>query len=131
MYQLDVQFVHKPLVQVKIYGISISLYPVLDASMSAAKQAHGFHVIKNSLLAANLTPRQLLNALGQQTGQSTVVDGEIAGFLCHFHDHRRNFWNLTILSWHNSTGAFINKTTTAADSSVLLPVQNGLLADCH
>jgi hypothetical protein len=74
MSQLDVQFVHKPLVQVKIYGVSVSLYPVLDASMSAAKRAHGFHVIKNNLLAENLTPRQSLNALGQQTGQSTIVD---------------------------------------------------------
>jgi hypothetical protein len=54
--------------------------------MSAAERAHGFHVNKNNLLAANLAPRQILNALGQQTGQGTVVDGEIAGFLCHFHD---------------------------------------------
>ena len=66
MSYYDMQFIHKPLVQVKIGGISVSLYPMLDASMSAAKRAHGFHVNKNNLLAANLTPRQVLNALGQQ-----------------------------------------------------------------
>ena len=99
------QFEHKQLVQVKIYGQTVALYPALDATMSAAERAHGFHVTQNNLTAASLTPRQLLNALGQQTGQSTVVDGEIAGVLCHFDDHWRNFRNLTILSWHNSTGA--------------------------
>ena len=73
--------------QVKISGISVSLYPTPDALMTAAERAHGFHVTKNNLLAANLAPRQVLNALGQQTGQGTVVDGEIAGFLRHFNDH--------------------------------------------
>jgi hypothetical protein len=59
-----------------------------------------------------------------------VVDGEIAGFLRHFNDHWRYFRNLTILIWHNSTGAIMNNTATAADSLILLPVQNGVLADC-
>ena len=104
MFHFDVHFVHKPLEQVKIYGVSVSLYPVLDSTISAAERADGFHVIKNNLLAANLTPRQLLNAMGQQTGQSAVVDGSIAGYLWHFHDHWRNFRNLTVLSWHNSAG---------------------------
>ena len=95
-----------------------------------AKRAHGFHVNKNNLLAANLTPRQqVLNALGQQTGQGTVVDGEIAGFLCHFNNHWHNFYNLTSLSWHNLAGTILTTNATAADSSILLPMQNGLLAD--
>ena len=109
--------------QVKISGISVSLYLTPDALMLAAERAHGFHVTKNNLLAANLAPRQVLTALGQHTGQVTVVDREISGFLRHFHDHWRDFWNLTILSWHNSTGAIMANTTTAADSSILLPVK--------
>ncbi len=125
------QFEHKQLVQVKIYGQTVALYPALNATMSAAERAHGFHVTQNNLTAVSLTPRQLLNALGQQTGQSTVVDGEIAGVLRHFDDHWRNFRNLTILSWHNSTGAMLNNTTVPGDSSVLLPIQNGLVADCR
>jgi hypothetical protein len=131
MTSYELQFIHRPLVQVKISGISVSLYPTPDALMSAAERAHGFHVTKNNLLAANLAPRQILNALGQQTGQGTVVDGEIAGFLRHFHDHWRDFRNLTILSWHDSTGAIMVNTTTAVDSSILLPVQNGVLAACR
>ena len=115
MSYYDMQFIHKPLVQVKIGGISISLYPMLDASMSAAKRAHGFHVNKNNLLAMNLTLRQVLHALGQQTGQGTVVNGKIARFLRHFNDHWHNFRNLTILSCHNSAGAILTTTSTAAD----------------
>ena len=83
MTSYELQFVHRPLVQMKISGISVSLYPTPDALMSAAERAHGFHVINNNLLPANLAPRQILDALGQQTGQGTVVDGEIAGFLRH------------------------------------------------
>ena len=80
MSYYNMQFIHKLLVQVKIGSISVSLYPIFDASMSAAERAHGFHVNKNNLLAMNLTPHQVLHALGQQTGQGTVVDGKIAGF---------------------------------------------------
>ena len=67
--------------------------------MSATKRAHGFHVIKNNLLVVSLRPRQVLNALGQQTGQSAVIDGAIVGFLRHFHDHWRNFLNLTLANY--------------------------------
>ena len=102
-----------------------------DASMSAAERAHGFHVNKNNLLAASLAPRQVLNALGQQTGKGTVVDGKIAGFLRHFHNHWHDFRNLTILSWHNSAGAILTTTTTAANSSILLPVIDGNLNTCR
>ena len=130
MSSYELQFVHRPLVQVKISGTSVNLYPTPNALMSAAERAHGFQVTKNNLLAANLAPCQVLTALGQQTGQRTVVDREIAGFLRHFHDHWRDFWNLTILSWH-TTGAIMANTSMAADSSILLPVQNGVLANCR
>ena len=98
MSYYDIQFIHKPLVQVKIGGISVSLYLMLDASMLAAKRAHGFHVNKNNLLAVNLTPCQVLHALGQQTLQGTVINGKVSGFLRHFNNHWHNFQNLTILS---------------------------------
>ena len=91
---------------------------MLNVLMLAAKRAHGFHVNKNNLLAANLTPRQVLDALGQQTGQGTVVDGKISGFLRHFNNHWHNFQKLTILSWHNLAGTILITTTTAANSSI-------------
>ena len=131
MANREMQFTQKALVPVKVSGISVTLYPLLDASMSAAERAHGYHVCKSNLLASPLPPRQILNAMGQQTGQSAVVDGAVAGLLRHFHDHWRNFRNLTILSWHDSTGAIMNNTTVAGNTSVLLPIQNGPVAQCR
>jgi len=122
MANRDMQFTHKALVQVKVAGVAFSLYPVLDDTITSAERAHGFHVNKSNLMATHLTPRQiLLNAMGQQTGQSAVVEGAIAGLLRHFQDHWNNFPNLTIVSWHDSTGAIIHNTTTDGDSSILLP----------
>ena len=130
MTTCEMQFTHKALVQVKVGGQSVNLYPVLDATMTAAERAHGFHVNKSNLTAAPLAPRQMINAMGQQTGQSAVVEGAIAGLLRHFQDHWMNFRNLTIISWHDSTGTVINNTTVGGDPSILLPIQNGALANC-
>ena len=128
----DMQFVHKPLVQVKIGGIAVMLYPMLDDDMKTPESAHAFQVNKSNLQAVgNLTPRQILTAMGLQTRQSAVVDGAMASFLRHFHDHWRNFTNLTIMSWHDSAGTIINNTTLAIDPAVLLPIVNGPLAACR
>ena len=131
MANLEMQFTQKALVPVKVGGQSVNLYPLLDASMLAADRAHGFHVCKSNLTAAPLSPRQILNAMGQQTGQSAVVEGAVTGLLRHFQDHWTNYRNLTIISWHDSTGTIINNTTVAGNPSFLLPIQNGALANCR
>ena len=131
MANREMQFTQKALVPVKVSGISVTLYPLLDASMSAAERAHGYHVCKSNLIASPLPPRQILNAMGQQTGQSAVVEGAVAGLLRHFQDHWMNFRNLTIISWHDSTDTVINNTTVEGDPSILLPIQNGALASCR
>jgi hypothetical protein len=48
-----------------------------------------------------------------------------------FDNNWGDFANLAIRSFHSSAGARINKTTTAADPNILLPVQNGAVANCH
>ena len=58
----DLQFTHKALVQVKVAGVAVSLYPVLGNTTSSAERAHAFHVNKSNLMATHLTPRQILNA---------------------------------------------------------------------
>ncbi len=78
----DMQFTHRPLVQVKINGIAVMLYPVLTDDMKTLESAHAFQVNKSNLQAAGtLTPRQIFTAMGLQTRQSAVVDGAIAAFL--------------------------------------------------
>jgi hypothetical protein len=42
-----------------------------------------------------------------------------------------NFDNLTILSFHDLAGHIIDDTTTPANPQVLLPVQNGIIANCR
>jgi hypothetical protein len=41
-----------------------------------------------------------------------------------------NFNHLTILSFHNSEGRVIKDTTTAGNTQILLPVQNGVITAC-
>ena len=38
--------------------------------------------------------------------------------------------NLSIVSFHDSTGAVVNNATTAADSKVLLPIISGAVTNC-
>jgi hypothetical protein len=42
-----------------------------------------------------------------------------------------DFGHLTILSFHNSQGNWMDDTTTVSNAQVLLPIVNGILADCH
>ena len=39
--------------------------------------------------------------------------------------------NLSIISFHNSSGAVHNRATTAADSKILLPAVSGKISDCR
>ena len=83
MSSYKLQFIRRPLVQVKISGFSVRLYHTPNALMSAAERAHGIHVTRNNILAANLVPRQVLNTLGKQTGQGTMFDGDGKIFWIH------------------------------------------------
>jgi hypothetical protein len=49
----------------------------------------------------------------------------------HFDCNWCNFTHLSILLFYNDAGAQVVDTVTAADSAVLLPVQDGAAADCH
>jgi len=42
-----------------------------------------------------------------------------------------NFSNLSILSFHKSNGDWIDTTTTAGDTAILLPVIDGIYANCR
>jgi hypothetical protein len=62
---------------------------------------------------------------------SVIVNGILGDWNHHFHHNWCNFANLTILSFHNDTGAQVNNTTTATDSAVLLPVINSAVTACR
>jgi hypothetical protein len=89
MANREMQFTQKALVPVKVSGISVTLYPLLDASMTAAERAHGFHVCKSNLLASPLPPRGCLGrrvaltvvraAVAALSSMATFTDAGVSG----------------------------------------------------
>ena len=49
----------------------------------------------------------------------------------HFDKNWFDFANLVIQSFHNLDSASLNNTTTIADPTILMPMQNGAAATCH
>ncbi len=95
------------------------------------ERAHAFHMNKTTLAMQNLDLWLQLDALGTQLNLSATVDGTINDWVQFFYDKWFNFSKLTILSFHNAKGNIMTTTTKTADPTVLLPVQDGILADCR
>jgi hypothetical protein len=58
------------------------------------------------------------------------VDGVVNDGLCFFQDQWYDFNCLTILSFHSNNGDVNEVTTTATNINILLPVQDGNVANC-
>jgi hypothetical protein len=95
------------------------------------KHAHAFHINKTALATQNNDIRLQLDALGTQLNLSATVDGTINDWFRFFYDSWFDFSKLTILSFHNIKGDIVQDTMDAADPAILLPIQNGVLADCR
>ncbi len=121
------------LVPVWVGPTTISLYPVINPLMQPHKRAHALQINKTALSAQNINLRLQLNALGMQLNLSAMVDGTINDWFCFFYDSWFDFSKLTILSFNNVKGNIVSNTTEAADpaTAILLPVQDGVLADCR
>jgi hypothetical protein len=128
---LGTPFAPRLLVQVRVGPATIGLYPVVNPSMPPHKHTHAFHINKTALAAQNIDIRLQLDALGMQLNLSVTVDGTINNWFRFFYDSWFNFSKLTILSFHNVKGNIVQDTTDAADPAILLPVQDGVLSDCH
>jgi hypothetical protein len=110
---------------------TIGLYPVVKPLMLPHKRAHAFHINKTALAAQNINTRLQLDALGMQLNLSMTVDGTINDWFRFFYDSWFDFSRLTILSFHNVKGDIIPDTMEAGNPAILLPVQDGLLANCR
>jgi hypothetical protein len=60
-----------------------------------------------------------------------VIDGLVYNFTQVYKDGWFDPANLQILSFHDSSWTRINNTTVAGNPTTLLPVINGVLANCH
>jgi hypothetical protein len=124
-------FVPRTLEPVQIDKMTVKLYPVVDSTMKPPERAHAFQINKTALAAPGIDRCLMLDTLGAQLNLSAIVDGVLGDWTRHFHRAWCNFANLTILSFHNDSGAQVNDTTTAADSAVLLPVADGPISACR
>ena len=99
--------------------------------MQPHEQAHAYHINLTVLSSQNIKPRLQLEALGHQLNLQATVDGVIRDWSCFFHDRWYDFGCLQILSVHSMNGDVNENTMMAADSNILLLVQNGNIADCR
>jgi hypothetical protein len=110
--------------------ISISLYPQVNEKMTDPKKAMAYQHNKTALASADLDQRTRILALANRLNLMLTAKSSLADWERKLSRNWENFRYLTILSWHDAKGTAIASTTTAGDSSVLLPVQNGSVADC-
>ena len=116
---------------VSIGKTSVSLYPKVDASMSDPEKATAFQKNKTALALADLDQKALILTLADRLDLMLTTELSIADWERKLNCNWANFVNLSILPWHGANGALINTTTTAADASILLPVQNGAANACR
>jgi hypothetical protein len=124
-------FVPCMLVPISVGRSTVYVYPCVESTMQPHERAHAYHITLTALTSQNLDLRVQLNALGHQLNLQATVDGVVNDWLRFFIDHWYDFCHLTILSFHTVTGDVNKDTMTAADSDVLLPVQDGNIANCH
>ena len=99
--------------------------------MPIFEHAHAFQVACSAIKLLPVNTCVLLDALGTQLNCSVIVDGLMFDWRSCFDNHWGDFAHLAIQLFHNSVGAKINNTTTAADRNILLLVQNGAMANCR
>jgi hypothetical protein len=119
------------LVPVSIGRTSINLYQCVDNSIQPHEQAHAYHINLTAPSSQNIEPRLQLEALGHQLNLQATVDGVISDWFCFFLDRWYDFSRLEILSFHSMVGDVNENTMLAADLNILLPVQNGNIANCR
>ncbi len=118
-------------IDVSVGRMNIKLYPKIAPSMPVYEQAHAFQVNKAALKDLRTNLRLIINTFGSQRNASSTVEGILSDWRQFFHERWMDFAHLTISSFHNSQGERMDNTTTANDAQVLLPVVNGVLADCR
>jgi hypothetical protein len=123
-------FAPRALVPISVGRLTVYVYPCINSTMLPHERAHAYHINLIALTSQNLDLRLQLNALGHQLHLQAMVDGVVNDWLRFFNNHWCDFCHLTILSFHTTTGDVIEDSTTAADPDVLLPVQDGNIAQC-
>jgi hypothetical protein len=116
---------------VSIGRTAVSLYRKVDETMSDPEKALAFQHKRTALAGADLDQRARILTLADQLNLMLTAEAGLADWERKLSKNWSNYQYLRILSWHDERGTRINSTTVPGDSSVLLPVQNGNIADCR
>ena len=116
---------------VSIGKTTVSLYPKVDASMSDPEKAMAYQQNKTALSSADLDQKERILALADRLDLMLTAESSLADWERKLRSNWANFANLSILSWHGANGAILNNTATAANASILLPVQSGATNACR
>jgi hypothetical protein len=118
-------------IDVSVGRMNIKLYPKIMPLMPVYERAHAFQVNKTALKDLPTDLRLIIDAFGLQLNASSTVESILSNWHHYFLERWMDFGHLTILSFHNSKGNWMDDTTTANNAQVLLPVINGTLVDCR
>ena len=116
---------------VSIGHTSLSLYRKVDETMSDPEKALAFQHNRTALAGADLDQRARMLTLADRMNLMLTAEAGLADWERKLPKNWSNFQYLKILSWHDEKGTRINNTTIPGDSSILLPVQDGNVADCR
>ena len=125
------KFTPRPLVAVHVSSYTVNLYPFVEDTMEVHERAHAFHINKAALASQSIPTGLQLDALGNKLNLAATMDGVIQDWTRFFQDNWYNSRHLKVLSFHDTKGDMMTKTTDPANPAVLLPVQDGNVTDCR
>ncbi len=124
-------FMPLDLVDVHVGHMTIKLYPKIGLAMKIWERTYAFQIAKTSLTNLPMELKLIIDAFGTQLNASSTTEGIIGDFKWYVYDLWMSFDNLTILSFHDLACNIIDNTTTPANPQILMPVQDGNLANCR
>jgi len=116
---------------VSVGRTSVSLYRKVDETMSDPEKALAFQHNWTALAGTDLDQRARILTLADRLNLMLTAEAGLADWERKLSKNWSNFQYLKILSWHDEEGACINNLTIPGDSSILLPIQDGNIADCR
>ncbi len=119
------------LVNITVGRVTVKVYPKITSTMEIFERAHVWQINKIALFNLPVDFKLIIDAFGAQLNVTLTVEGIMSNWRRYFANRWYSFDHLTIMSFHNSEGTIINDTTTAANAQILLPVQNGVIANCR
>jgi hypothetical protein len=123
-------FFPRTLEPVQVDKVTLKLYPIINSTLKPPECTHAFQINQTALAAPGIDRQMMFDNHRTQLNLSTIVDSVLGNWHRHFCHNWSNFAKLTILSFHNKVGNQVDDTITAADSAILLPVQDRSVPDC-